>query len=79
MGELSILSAGLPGEGSQAPLRSTCPITGRLTDVSLSLEFRPIIVISVVDPGSGAFWTPGSGIRNRFLPGSLIPEFFNSL
>jgi hypothetical protein len=28
------------------------------------------------DPGSGAFLTPGSGIRNRFFsdPGSRIPD-----
>jgi hypothetical protein len=28
------------------------------------------------DPGSGAFLTPGSGIRNRFIPdlGSRIPN-----
>jgi hypothetical protein len=31
---------------------------------------------SVADPGSGAFLTPGSGIRNRFFPdlGSRIPD-----
>jgi hypothetical protein len=30
----------------------------------------------VADPGSGAFLTPGSGIRNRFYPdpGSRIPD-----
>ncbi len=28
----------------------------------------------VADPGSGAFLTPGSGIRNRFFPGSRIPD-----
>jgi hypothetical protein len=29
-----------------------------------------------LDPGSGAFLTPGSGIRNRFFPdpGSQIPD-----
>jgi hypothetical protein len=35
-----------------------------------------ILVRSVAeDPGSGAFLTPGSGIRNRFFPdpGSRIP------
>jgi hypothetical protein len=34
------------------------------------------LVISVADPGSGAFLTPGSGIRNRFFPdlGSRIPD-----
>ncbi len=31
MGELSILSSGLPGEGDQTSVRSTRPITGRLT------------------------------------------------
>ncbi len=29
----------------------------------LSIDFH-----SVADPGSGAFLTPGSGIRNRFIP-----------
>ncbi len=45
MGELSILSPGLPGEGSQAPVRSPRPITGRLT--KFFTQFRPI---SVSDP-----------------------------
>jgi hypothetical protein len=33
-------------------------------------------IISVADPGAGAFLTPGSGIRNRFIPdlGSRIPN-----
>jgi hypothetical protein len=33
--------------------------------------------VSVADPGSGAFLTSGSGIRNRFFqgPGSRIPVF----
>jgi hypothetical protein len=48
MGELSILSTGLPGEGSQAPLRSTRPITGRLTN--FSLQFGPIIEIVTTSP-----------------------------
>ncbi len=26
------------------------------------------LIISVADPGAGAFLTPGSGIRNRFFP-----------
>jgi hypothetical protein len=32
--------------------------------------------VSDPDPGSGAFLTPGSGIRNRFFPdpGSRIPD-----
>jgi hypothetical protein len=34
------------------------------------------ISVAVRDPGSVAFLTPGSGIRNRFFPdpGSLIPD-----
>jgi hypothetical protein len=34
------------------------------------------ISVSDPDPGSGAFLTPGSGIRNRFFPdpGSRIPD-----
>ncbi len=33
-------------------------------------------VLRIRDPGSGAFLTPGSGIRNRFFPdpGSRIPD-----
>ncbi len=30
---------------------------------------RSVLVTSVADPGSGAFLTPGSGIRYRFFPG----------
>jgi hypothetical protein len=32
--------------------------------------------VADTDPGSGAFLTPGSGIRNRFFPdpGSRIPD-----
>ncbi len=33
------------------------------------------VVISVADPGSGAFLTPGSGIQNRFFSGSRILYF----
>jgi hypothetical protein len=34
------------------------------------------ISVADPDPGSGAFLTPGSGIRNRFFPdpGSRIPD-----
>jgi hypothetical protein len=34
------------------------------------------VIVADPDPGSGAFLTPGSGIRNRFFPdpGSRIPE-----
>ncbi len=38
MGELSILSPGLPGEGGQTSVRSTRPITGMLTTFSHSLD-----------------------------------------
>jgi hypothetical protein len=35
---------------------------------------------SVADPGSGAFLTPGSGIRNRFFPDPGSPtHIFESL
>jgi hypothetical protein len=36
----------------------------------------PALRIRIRDPGSGAFLTPGSGIRNRFFPdpGSRIPD-----
>jgi hypothetical protein len=30
-------------------------------------SFRPVLRIRIRDPRSGAFLTPGSGIRNRFL------------
>ncbi len=35
-----------------------------------------VISVADPDPGSGAFLTPGSGIRNRFFPdpGSRIPD-----
>jgi hypothetical protein len=35
-----------------------------------------LVSVADPDPGSGAFLTPGSGIRNRFLPdpGSQIPD-----
>jgi hypothetical protein len=29
---------------------------------------NPLVRGSVADPGSGAFLTPGSGIRDRFFP-----------
>jgi hypothetical protein len=45
MGELSILSSGLPGEGGQTSLRSTRPITGRLTN--FSPQFRPVLRIRI--------------------------------
>jgi hypothetical protein len=34
------------------------------------------LINSVADPGYGAIWTPGSGIRNKFFPdpGSRIPN-----
>jgi hypothetical protein len=41
--------------------------TLRLRESSLSRS-ASIITSSVADPGSGAFLTPGSGIRNRFFP-----------
>jgi hypothetical protein len=35
-----------------------------------------VLRIRIRDPGVGAFLTPGSGIRNRFIPdpGSRIPD-----
>ncbi len=38
--------------------------------------FKLNISVADPDPGSGAFLTPGSGIRNRFFPdpGSRIPD-----
>ncbi len=47
------------------------------------IRIRPVLRIRIRDPGSGAFLTPGSGIRNRFFPdpgsrisdpGSRIPD-----
>jgi hypothetical protein len=39
-------------------------------------DAEPINIVADPDPGSGAFLTPGSGIRNRFFPdpGSRIPD-----
>ncbi len=38
--------------------------------------YYPGASVADPDPGSGAFLTPGSGIRNRFFPdpGSRIPD-----
>ncbi len=38
--------------------------------------FISVLQIRIRDPGSGAFLTPGSGIRNGFFPdpGSRIPD-----
>ncbi len=41
-----------------------------------TLIFRATSVAHL-DPGSGAFLTPGSGIRNRIFPDSL--KFFENL
>ncbi len=43
--------------------------------------FDMIISVADPDPGSGAFLTPGSGIRNRFFPdpGSQTHIFENLL
>jgi hypothetical protein len=43
-------------------------------------NFIAVLRIRIRDPGSGAFLTPGSGIRNRFFPnpGSLT-HIFESL
>ncbi len=59
-------------------------------DFSLGSKILPVLIIQTLDPdphfpkssvadpdpGSGAFLTPGSGIRNRFFPdpGSRIPD-----
>jgi hypothetical protein len=39
-------------------------------------DLHTVLRIRIRDPGSGAFLTPGSGIRNRFFPdpGSRIPD-----
>jgi hypothetical protein len=34
------------------------------------LQYIAVLRIRIRDPGSGAFLTPGSGIRNRFFSGS---------
>jgi hypothetical protein len=36
--------------------------------VLYSYMFSSVLPIRILDPGSGAFLTPGSGIRNRFFP-----------
>jgi hypothetical protein len=49
-----------------------------LTRFSLYGTWCAIVLLSVADPGSGAFLTPGSGIRiwDEFFtdPGSQIPD-----
>jgi len=39
-------------------------------------SFEGFTIVADPDPGSGAFLTPGSGIRNKFFPdpGSRIPD-----
>jgi hypothetical protein len=48
------------------------------SQIQIRLIENVIALLSVADPdpGSGAFLTPGSGIRNRFFPdpGSRIPD-----
>ncbi len=48
-----------------------------LREVTLLAKVRPDTVLYSVadpDPGSGAFLTPGSGIRNGFFFGSRISD-----
>ena len=44
----------------------------QVEDVQLLENVRSLIIClilsSVADPGSGAFLTPGSGIRNKYFP-----------
>jgi hypothetical protein len=48
--------------------------------ISLNNKRYPQQISCVTDPGSGAFWTPESGIRNRFFSGSRIPNpYFGKL
>ncbi len=57
------------------------PLIGRFKANQQSFTTKDIVLAgSVADPGSGAFLTPGSGIRNRFFPdpGSQI-HIFESL
>ncbi len=44
--------------------------------VNKKFVFPQVFFTSVADPGSGAFLTPGSGIRNRFFPDPVGQNFF---
>jgi hypothetical protein len=48
----------------------------RLAYAEPAQKLFPLTSVADPDPGSGAFLTPGSGIRNRFIPdpGSRIPD-----
>ncbi len=57
-------------------MKSDVPFPKRLSDL------LPVPSVADPDPGSGAFLTPGSGIRNGFFPdpGSRIPRpYFEEL
>ncbi len=48
----------------------------RYSRINVYHRCQPVLRIRIRDPGSGAFLTPGSEIRNRFFPdpGSRIPD-----
>ncbi len=81
---LELLDPALVDEGEpNPPLAPRCPLpqAARRKRIHRS-STKNIVLISAADsvadpyPGSGAFLTPGSGIRNRFFPdpGSRIPN-----
>jgi hypothetical protein len=45
-----------------------------LSSYKICWLFSMFSVLWIRDPGSGALFTPGSGIRNRFFSGSRIPN-----
>ncbi len=52
------------------------PVTFRIQKIYFFIFFNVLSSVADPDPGSGAFLTPGSGIRNMFFadPGSRIPN-----
>ncbi len=69
-----ILSRKLASQDSSDKEFTHCIIAGGSNMKKLCPH--PVLRFRIQDPGSGAFLTPGSGIRNRFFPdpGSRIPN-----
>jgi hypothetical protein len=55
---------------------SSGSILNLVSRLQMSVSAKLLRSVADPDPGSGAFLTPGSGIRNRFFPdpGSRIPD-----
>jgi len=52
------------------------PVVEALYQASFASECWLPSSVADPDPGSGAFWTPGSGIRNRFFPDPGSDHYF---